>query len=99
MCPLSPRMLPPVFRPVPLLLLLVALAPMQCGNKSQDPSLQREDTPGDALYTLAQDFRAKGNDAAYRDTLRYLVKQYPSSRRALAAKSELESDAAVEAGN
>jgi hypothetical protein len=86
-------MIPPVFRPLPLFLLLTALAPMQCGSKSQDPSLQREDTPGDALYTLAQDFRAKGNEAAYRDTLQFLIKKYPSSRRALAAKSELAPDA------
>jgi hypothetical protein len=87
-------MLRAVFRSLPLLLALVALAPMQCG-KSQDPSLQKEDTPGDALYTLAQDFRTKGNEVAYRDTLKFLVKQYPSSRRALAARSELESDAAA----
>lgn len=68
---------------------VIALAPFQCKG-SQDPALQRSETPGDALYQLAQDFRAKGDDKAYRDTLRFLVERYPSSRRAVAARMELE---------
>jgi hypothetical protein len=68
---------------------------MQCA-KSHDPSLQIEDTPGDALYALAHDFRAKGNDLAYRDTLRYIVARYPSSRRSAAAKIELASDSGAD---
>jgi hypothetical protein len=35
------------------------------------------------------DFRAKGNETAARETLRYLVEHYPSNRRAPAARAEL----------
>ena len=44
-----------------------------------------DDDPGDALYELAQNFKAKGDDKSYRETLQFLVKRYPSSRRAVAA--------------
>jgi hypothetical protein len=73
---------------------LLALAPMQC-PRSPDPALRTSDGPGDALYDLAQDFRAKGNDPAYRETLRFIVARYPSSRRAVTARLELEGDAAA----
>jgi hypothetical protein len=63
-------------------------APLQCGGGG-DPSLRREDSAGDALYALAQDFHARGNEAAARDTLRYLVEHYPSNRHADAARAEL----------
>ena len=75
-----------------LLSVVLALAPMQCRG-SQDPALKTDETPGDALYSLAQEFRAKGDDVAYRETLRFIVARYPSSRRAVTAKLELESDA------
>lgn len=68
---------------------VIALAPMQCQG-SDDPSLARSESPGDALYDLAQDFRAKGHVEAYQETLRFLIERYPSSRRAVTAKSELE---------
>ena len=83
---------PPVLRTVPLLLALTALAPYQC-SKSYDPTLRRDDDPGDALYELAQDFKAKGDDKSYRDTLQFLIKRYPSSRRAVQARAELGADA------
>jgi hypothetical protein len=63
-------------------------APLQCGSGSE-PSVRREDSAGDALYGLAQDFRAKGNEAAAQDTLRYLVDHYPSNRHVPAARAEL----------
>lgn len=63
-------------------------APLQCGSGSE-PAVRREDSAGDALYGLAQDFRAKGNEAAARDTLRYLVDHYPSNRHVPAARAEL----------
>jgi hypothetical protein len=72
-----------------LLAIAVALAPMQCQG-SEDPSLQRTENPGEALYDLAQEFRAKGQSKAYEDTLRFLIARYPSSRRAVTARSELE---------
>jgi hypothetical protein len=70
-------------------LLLASLnAPLQCGSGS-DHSMPREDSAGDALYNLAQDFRAKGNEQAARDTLRYLIEHYPSNRHVPAARAEL----------
>ena len=74
-------------RPV-IFLLLVALAPMQC-TKKYDPSTAREETAGDGLWALAEDFKAKGNDEACASTLRFLLARYPSSRRAEAARDEL----------
>ncbi len=71
-----------------LVLAALGSAPMQCKH-DPDPSLRREDTAGDALWDLAQDFRAKGNEAAAKDTLRFLVTRYPSNRHVPAAKAEL----------
>lgn len=67
-------------------------APFQCGG-GKDPALRREDTAGDALYDLAHEFRKKGNEQAARETLRYLVEHYPSSRHVPAARAELETSA------
>jgi outer membrane protein assembly factor BamD (BamD/ComL family) len=64
-------------------------APMQCGHGSGSGSA-REDEPGDALYALSQDFHAKGNDEAAKQTLRFLLEKYPSNRHAPAARAELE---------
>jgi Tfp pilus assembly protein PilF len=63
-------------------------APLQCGSGSES-NVRHEESPGDALYNLAMDFRAKGNEQAARDTLRYLVEHYPSNRHAPAARAEL----------
>ena len=71
-----------------LVLASLGSAPMQC-SRDPDPSLRREDTAGDALWDLAQDFRAKGNEAAAKDTLRFLVARYPSNRHVPEAKAEL----------
>lgn len=74
----------------PLLVALsVALAPIQCG-KSYDPSLSRDETPGDALWQLARRFREQHDEAAARRTLEYLVEQYPASRWSAAAREDLE---------
>lgn len=66
----------------------LSLAPFQCA-RDPDPNLRREDTAGDALWALAQDFRARGNEPSARETLAYLVAKYPSSRYARAAREEL----------
>ena len=66
-----------------------AIAPFQCGSHNQDPSLRQEDTAGDALYDLAQQFRSNHDDAAARQTLAYLVQKYPSSRHVVEASEEL----------
>lgn len=69
---------------------LAGSAPFQCGKSNPDGALRKEDSPGDALYKLAMDFRAKGDEAAARQTLRFLVQHYPSNRHAGAARAELE---------
>ncbi len=66
-------------------------APYQCG-KSPDKSV-REETPGEALYALAQKLKAEGDEQGYKTTLRYIVARYPSSRFAAAAQSDLGDDA------
>lgn len=75
-------------------LVAVLNAPLQCGSGS-DPAVGREDTAGDALYNLSQDFRAKGNEPAAKDTLRYLVEHYPSNRHVPSAREELAGQAAA----
>lgn len=74
------------------LLAALGTAPLQCRH-DPDPSLRREDSAGDALYLLAQDFRSKGDEPAARQTLRYLVEHYPSNRRVPAVRAELEATA------
>ena len=80
-----------------LLSALVAYAPMQCSGEP-DPAKAIEETPGEALYKLAAEFQAKGDHAAWEGTLRYLVRNYPSSRFALMAEQDL-GDAGIDAGN
>jgi len=70
---------------------LAGYAPYQCG-KAPDRSL-REETPGEALYGLAQKLKADGDEQAYLTTLRYIVTRYPSSRFAAAARSDLDAHA------
>jgi hypothetical protein len=68
--------------------LLLVTAPIQCGHSS-DASLREDDTPGDALWAFAEQFREGHDDAAERRTLQYLVTRYPASRWVPAAKQEL----------
>jgi TolA-binding protein len=73
-----------------LCLLLGLYAPFQCGS-SRDPDLRREDTAGDALWGLAEQFKKEGNQEGHKRTLRYLLERYPSHRFAQAAREELDS--------
>lgn len=66
----------------------LASAPLQC-SREPEPELRRYETPPEALYVLAERFKAKGDVPAYRDTLVYLVERYPSSRFAERAKQDL----------
>jgi hypothetical protein len=81
--------------------LLVALglggAPLQCASEPE-PELRRYETPGEALYGLSQQFKAKGDEAAWRATLEYLIARYPNSRFAVTARSDLEESKASRAG-
>ena len=67
--------------------LLFGYAPFQCGQA--DPTKAIEETPGEALYKLAAEFRAKGDLKAWEQTLRYLEQNYPSSRFAAMAAADL----------
>ena len=71
------------------LLAALGTAPLQCRH-DPDSNLRREDDAGDALYALAQDFHARGDEQSYKQTLRFLVERYPSNRHAPAARRELE---------
>ena len=72
---------------------LVSTAPLQC-RRTPDPNVRREDTAGDALWALAQDFDAKGNPEGRKQTLRFLVERYPSNRHAPEARAQLGESAA-----
>jgi hypothetical protein len=67
---------------------LLATAPLQCGHTS-DASLREDDSPGDALWTLAAEFRDAHDEAAEKRTLQHLVTRYPASRWVRAAREEL----------
>jgi hypothetical protein len=68
--------------------LLIAIAPVQCAH-DPDPNERHEDSPGDALWTMSQKFEAEHNEVAAKETLEYLIAQYPSSRHTQAAKDEI----------
>ncbi|HVY46632.1 MAG TPA: hypothetical protein VHB21_12175 [Minicystis sp.] len=74
-------------------LLAAGRAPFQCSSK-QGPEMRLEDDPAQALYRLAQQFKAEGDDRARVETLEYIVKRYPASRFATQAKLDLDGHAA-----
>jgi TolA-binding protein len=80
-----------------LLLLATSLggAPVQCASEP-DSELRRYETPGEALYDLAKQFKAKGDAQAWRGTLEYLIARYPNSRHAHMAKDDLAGSSAKE---
>lgn len=63
-------------------------APMQCGH-TPDAELREDETPGDALWQLAQRFKTAGDAAGEKRTLEYLVERYPSSRWQQPARDEI----------
>jgi len=69
---------------------LFASAPLQCGGGDAESTERRSETPGEALYGLAQEFKARGDDDGWRRTLEYLKRRYPNSRFAVRAKNDLE---------
>lgn len=81
---------------VALLIVAALQAPVQCSH-DPDPSVRTEDTAGDALWDLANDFEAHGDHAAATHTLETLVKRYPSSRHTDAAKDLLDGGAWTDA--
>lgn len=73
-----------------LLIASSATAPYTC-NKRQDPLRAMEEEPSEALYKLAETFRAQGDEHARETTLRTVADRYPSTRWAELAKQDLAS--------
>ncbi len=71
-----------------LLMLALTAAPFQCSGET-DPSQRMEETPGQALYELAEEFRSQGKHDAWRTTLTRLIQRYPASRFAKMAERDL----------
>ncbi len=86
-----------MIRGMPALLLasVLSTAPFQCSGDA-DPATAVDETPGEALYGLAQDFRQAGNLGPWRRTLKFLIDRYPSSRFAVMAKQDLAASSEVE---
>lgn len=72
----------------PLLLAAALTAPLQCGRKPP-PEQRTEDDAAEVLYSLAEKFKAEGDQAARAKTLRFLMERYPASRFAQAARVDL----------
>jgi hypothetical protein len=70
-------------------LLFASVAPFQCGSDAPPTSGEREDTPGEALKRLADEFGKSGDKQARIRTLQFLVERYPRSNRAKEAEVEL----------
>ncbi len=77
-----------------LLAASVLTAPIQCGHET-DPALRQDESPGDALWDLAQRFHDAHDETASWRTLAYLVERYPASRWAAAARERLGGSAAA----
>jgi hypothetical protein len=76
---------------------LLAAAPMQCGH-TPDAELREDETPGDALWRMAQRFHDTRDATAERETLQYLVDRYPASRWVGPARDQLARLGGVDGG-
>jgi hypothetical protein len=63
-------------------------APLQCGH-TPEAELREDETPGDALWAMAQKFHDGHDVEAERATLKYLVERYPASRWVSPARDAL----------
>ncbi len=70
-----------------LALCTALLAPYQCATSKNERPM--EDTAPKALWVLSERFEKEGDQKARETTLHQLVEQYPSSRYAERARSEL----------
>ena len=76
-------------RLVPVVLLAAfAFAPFQCQSE-REPDFAIEETPGDALWSLAEEQRAKGDTKGRLETLEFLLRKYPNTRYAAMAREDL----------
>jgi TolA-binding protein len=67
--------------------LLALSAPYQCASDEERPPV--EDTAPQALWILAERFKAESNPDARKTTLQQIIDAYPSSRYAQRAREEL----------
>ena len=72
-----------------LVLALALGAPFQCAS-DPDPNRRLEDTPAEALWNLAERFRAQSDEEARAVALHELVDRYPTSREAERARMVLD---------
>ena len=72
-----------------VLALLLTTAPFQCASEP-DPNRRIEDSPSEALWGLAEDFREAGDTEARERTLRRIVERYPDSAEAEMARMALD---------
>lgn len=74
--------------PLLAVLALSGLAPFQCGT-SDPAEAGIEETPGEALYRLAQEFEKAGDREGHVRVLRHLIMRQPKSRFARTAHDDL----------
>jgi len=72
-----------------LIVLWLGSAPFQCASEP-DPDRRIADTPSEALWGLAEEFRETGDDDARETTLRRIVERYPDSAEAEMARMALD---------
>ena len=72
-----------------LIVLWLGIAPFQCASEP-DPDRRIADTPSEALWGLAEEFRETGDDDARETTLRRIVERYPDSAEAEMARMALD---------
>lgn len=72
-----------------LLALMLGGAPFQCAS-DPDPNRRLEDTPAEALWNLAERFRAQSDEDARAVALHELIDRYPTSSEAERARMVLE---------
>ena len=72
-----------------LAITLSGAAPFQCAS-DPDPNRRLEDTPAEALWGLAERFRAQSNEPARLVALHELVERYPTSAEAERARMVLD---------
>jgi hypothetical protein len=75
--------------PAGALLLALSFAPYQCAREP-DPNRRIEEEPAEAVYKLAERFKAEGKADARATTLKYIVERFPTSRFAKSATQELQ---------
>ncbi|MBO6936914.1 MAG: hypothetical protein JJ863_18230 [Deltaproteobacteria bacterium] len=72
-----------------LIALWLTTAPFQCASEP-DPDRRIADTPSEALWGLAEEFRESGDTEARETTLRRIVERYPDSTEAEMARMALD---------